>query len=118
MQGKEFETLDLILCRYNNPDYVLNLDFEEGLEIIRTANDKIAEERIYQQWLMDYLMMDKDSFISFEDYKNKFKIGNKNINKTKKSKDEIIARAMKIKEKNLEGKMQTITSEQGKEVKK
>ena len=116
MQGKEFETLDLILCRYNNPDYVLNLDFEEGLEIIKTAYDKQAETRLYSQWLMDYLMMDKDTFISFEDYKNKFKIGNKNINKTKKSKDEIIAMAMKVRERDKNCSMQKLP--QGKEVNK
>lgn len=109
MQGKQYETLDLILSRYSNSDYVLNLDFDEGLEMIKTAYDKQAESRLYNQWLMDYLIMDKDTFVPFEDYLNKFKkIANGNANKNRKSKDEIIARAMKIREKDLNNKMQKL----------
>lgn len=35
------------------------------------AKEKEREERIFQQWVAQLPYMDKQTFISFEDYKNK-----------------------------------------------
>lgn len=73
--------MDLLLSRYKNIDYVMDMDLEEGIEIINTAYKKKAEEMLWQRWLVDYSNMDKEHFISFTDYKNKvFKDVNRTVN--------------------------------------
>ena len=72
----------------------MNLDIIEGLEIIKTAYLKQAEERLWQQWLVERPYMEE--FISFEDYKKKaFKIENEYNSKIDTKK--IIEEAEKIK---------------------
>lgn len=97
----EIECLDTLLSRYGNIDYVMNLSFVTGLNLIQKMNIRIAEDRLFQQWNMEHIFMDKDNFVSFEDYKNK---AFKNVNNNKLSKKEIheiakknIAEAEKIK---------------------
>lgn len=65
------ETEELLLKRYSSIDYILNLQFEEGYELISKAYEKDAEEKLWQQWLVDYRLMDQETFISFEEYKSK-----------------------------------------------
>ena len=64
------ETEELLLRRYSNIDYILNLNNEEGYECISTAYEKEAESKLWDQWLVNYRFMDKDNFISFEEFKN------------------------------------------------
>lgn len=74
----------------------MNLDATEGLELIKTAYQKQAEERLWQRWLVDYSNMDQEHFMSFEDYKNKvFKP--QNTTNTKLDAKAIIVKAEKIK---------------------
>ena len=73
---KDSSSLDLVnveelLLRKYDINYILNLEFEEGYEIISKALEKEVEEKLWDRWLIDYRNMTKDSFISFEDYKNK-----------------------------------------------
>lgn len=49
----------------------MNLDIETGLELIKTAFQKDTENRLWQQWLVDYSNMDKETFMTFEKYKAK-----------------------------------------------
>ncbi|OMH20081.1 hypothetical protein AC231_04655 [Clostridium pasteurianum] len=92
----EFECMDLLLTRYKNIDYVMDMDLEEGIEIINTAYKKKAEEMLWQRWLVDYSNMDKEHFIPFTDYKNKvFKDVNITENNNKVSKESIEETAKK-----------------------
>lgn len=87
--------------RYNDITYIMNLDIEDGLDLINTAYQKDAEDRLWQQWLVDYSHMDKENFMSFENYKNKvFK--NESENNRKIDIKEIIDEAEAIK--NLDQK--------------
>lgn len=65
------EVEELLLSRYSNLDYILNLGFYEGYEIILKAYSKESENRAWERWLVDYRNMTKDNFISFEEYKEK-----------------------------------------------
>lgn len=75
----KIETEELLLRRYNNIEYILNLIFEEGYEFISKAYEKEAEDKLWEQWLVDYRLMDKETFISFEEYKNKSRVKDANV---------------------------------------
>lgn len=42
-----------------------------GVELILKAMEKNRDERIFQQWVAQLTWMDKDSFVSFSDYRDK-----------------------------------------------
>lgn len=42
-----------------------------GLALIRKAVEKDQEERLFQQWVAQLPYMDKKTFVSFEDYRDK-----------------------------------------------
>lgn len=44
---------------------------ETGLALIRKAAEQERDDRLFQQWVAQLPWMDKKSYISFEDYKNK-----------------------------------------------
>jgi hypothetical protein len=41
-------------------------------QLLIGANKKDMEDRLWQQWIVDYGRMDSEHFISFEDYKKEF----------------------------------------------
>ena len=45
------------------------MDALTGLELILKAAEKDRDERIFQQWVVQLPWMDKDSAVSFADYK-------------------------------------------------
>lgn len=59
----------MLLSRYSNIDYILNLGFNEGYKVIRKAYQKALEDKAWERWLVDYAKMNKENFISFEEYK-------------------------------------------------
>lgn len=84
--------MDLLLHRYGVA--ILGTDIDTGFELIQEVYKKQLDEKLWQRWLVDYARMDKDSFISFDDYK-------KDILKTptkfkRKSKEEIFKQADNI----------------------
>ena len=81
----------------------MNLDAETGLELIIKAYKQEKEDKLFQIWNLEHVWMDKDDYISFEDYKAKVlgKVGkSKEISKEEieKEKQEALAKAEKIKE--------------------
>lgn len=68
------ETEELLLRRYSNIDYILNSTYDEGYDFISKAYEKESEDRLWEQWLVDYRLMDKETFIDFEEYKNKSRV--------------------------------------------
>ena len=63
------EVEELLLSRYSNLDYILNLGFNEGYRIIVKAYEKELDDKAWDRWLVDYNKMTKESFISFEEYR-------------------------------------------------
>ncbi|WP_136711314.1 hypothetical protein [Clostridium tyrobutyricum] len=84
----------MLLSRYGSS--VLDLDIYYGFELIKKVYENRNNERLWDMWLALYPNMDKDHFISFEDYKNKI-IGNPKKPKSKsKTKKEIYEQADRI----------------------
>lgn len=60
---------ELLLRRYNNIDYILNMDIDSGLTFIRKAFEKEEDAKLWDRYLVDYRHMGKENFITFETYK-------------------------------------------------
>ena len=61
---------ETLFRRFNNPTYILSLDFLEGLELIVESFKKEKEERIWQLYVSKYPLMNQDNFISYEEFLN------------------------------------------------
>lgn len=61
---------ETLFRRFNNPTYVLSLDFLEGLELIVESFKKEKEERIWQLYTSKYPLMSADNFIEYEEFLN------------------------------------------------
>lgn len=59
---------DLLLKRYSNIEYVNNLPYKKGFELYVKACKEDEREKLFEIWLVNFSRMDKDNFISFEDY--------------------------------------------------
>lgn len=79
----------------------MNLDIDDGFEIIKTAYIKRLEEQLWQQWLVERPHMEE--FISFEDYKKKAFKNNNNENNSKIDTKKILDEAEKIKKIDQKG---------------
>ena len=63
--------LDLLLHRYHNIEYILQLDVKPGLALILKAIEKDRDDRLFQQWVTQLPWMGQDNFISFADYRDR-----------------------------------------------
>jgi hypothetical protein len=88
----------LLLHRYHNIDYILQLDADTGCALITKALEQERDDRIFQQWVVQLPLMDKDNFVSFADYKDK--VTGANIDR--RSTAEILAELDEV-EKELQG---------------
>jgi len=77
-------------------------------KLLLDAHAEYAEEKLYQQWLVDYARMDSTNMLSFEQYKNNFKPVRKNKD-VKYDKEKILADAELIK--NAHQKVKTTEQE-------
>ncbi len=92
------EVEELLLSRYSNLDYILNLGFYEGYELIVKAYQKELESKAWDRWLVDYRGMNKDTFVSFEEYKTR--LFTMNIVQEKQlTKEELLKEAAEIERK-------------------
>lgn len=89
------EVEELLLSRYSNIDYILKLEFQEALELVKKAYEKDFEARLWEKWLVDYRNMDEKSFVSFEDYKKKI-LDRSQLIQDKTSKEELLEMADEI----------------------
>lgn len=97
-QIEVIDTQELLLRRYSNVEYILNLEIAEGIEFINKAYEKEIEDRVWEKWLIDYRNMTKENFISFEEYKNQ--IISRNIKvESNLSKEEILKEVEEIERK-------------------
>lgn len=91
---------EFLLHRYPNTEYIMNLEFEYGVEFINQAYDKALEERLFKQWLVEIPHMKKS--VSFEDYKRERLRPRINITK-RLSKEEWLIKAQEIEQKTKRG---------------
>ena len=73
------EIIDLLLHRYGNFNYILQLDIQTAMRVIEKAREKERENRIFLQWVVQLPNMTKESFVPFESYVDK--VTGKNIDK-------------------------------------
>lgn len=74
----------------------MHLGFEDGFEMLKKANEKQNDSILWDMWLAKYPWMDKDSFISFNDFKNSILKKVEEPKKSTKTKEEIITQSEKI----------------------
>ncbi|MDG6888209.1 hypothetical protein ACV3SO_01340 [Clostridium perfringens] len=92
------EIQELLLRRYSNIEYILDLEIIEGIEFINKVYEKEIEDKVWEKWLIDYRYMSKDNFISFEEYRKQFVFGNTRV-ESRLSKEEILKEAENIERK-------------------
>lgn len=90
----------MLLSRYHNIDFVMRMDLLDGLGLCAKAREKRQEERLYQAWVSLYPHFSKDTFVSWENYKDNHNQVQLPVNR--KSAEELIAEAADIK-KQIEG---------------
>lgn len=61
----------MLLHRYHNIEYILQLDADTGGPLIIKALEQERDDRIFQQWVVQLPMMSREDFVSFADYKDK-----------------------------------------------
>jgi len=62
----------LLLHRYHNIEFILQLDANTGAPLILEALEKEREERIFQQWTAQLpIMAYSGKYVSFADYKDR-----------------------------------------------
>lgn len=64
-------TLDLLLHRYHNIEYIMKLDVGTALRLIKTAEEKEKENRYFLQWVVQLPNMTKATYTSFDAYVDK-----------------------------------------------
>lgn len=62
----------MLLHRYHNIEYVLQLDADTGIALIQKALEQNREERIFQQWVVQLpIMAYTGTNVSYADYKDR-----------------------------------------------
>lgn len=64
----EEEIIDLLLHRYGNLEYIMQMDIETAERIIAKAREKEQENRFFLQWVVQLPNMTKENYVSFDSY--------------------------------------------------
>jgi len=83
----------LLLNRYNNIEYVLNINWVDGINLINKAIEKTVEQKDWDLYKAIYPNMDKKTFITFKDFVKKKEVVTP---KQEKSDDEILQKAEEL----------------------
>lgn len=75
----ETELIDLLLHRYGNLEYIMQLDINTALHVIEKAKEKEKENRYFLQWVVQLPNMTQENYMSFEEYVDK--VTGRNIDK-------------------------------------
>ena len=73
------EIIDLLLHRYGNLEYIMQLDISSAIRLIDKAKEKEKEKRHFMQWVVQLPNMTQENYISFNDYVDK--VTGKNIDR-------------------------------------
>lgn len=66
-----YNSIELLARRYSNIDYIMQMPAADFHEFFKIAKDKEREERIFAMWAQQMPFMSKDSFVSFDEYKDR-----------------------------------------------
>ena len=75
----ETELIDLLLHRYGNLEYIMQLDIDTALHVIEKAKEKEKENRFFLQWVVQLPNMTAENYMSFDAYVDK--VTGRNIDK-------------------------------------
>jgi len=78
----------------------MSLPHSHGFKLLEKALEKNVEKMAWEQWLVAYSKMDKDSFISFSDYLKKLKEPKVTDNRTEEEILEDVEGILKMKVKH------------------
>ena len=62
--------MDLLLSRYGDMNYIMNLDINDFLGLVDKAIEKERDKNFFAVWKELVPTMTKETFVSFEDYKS------------------------------------------------
>lgn len=88
--------LDKILTRYNDPNYVLKMHFIDALKLFNKTEESEIDEKLWEQWLVEWQHMTKENFENFNTYKEKRIKLSKLSSRTKEAKNNDINNSRKI----------------------
>lgn len=63
--------MDLLLHRYGNVDYILQMDIEDGFELIVEAYKQTQEDKLWELYLVDKPNFTEETYMDWEQYKAK-----------------------------------------------
>lgn len=89
------------MCRYGNVGFVESIDLETGLLLIKKAYEEKQREQAFEFYKMLYPLMDKETFITFEEF---YAQGIQSAEQNKKTPEEIIEETRKLYYKNWQPK--------------
>lgn len=67
----EEEIIDLLLHRYGNLEYIMQLDIDTAEKVIAKAREKEKENRYFLQWVVQLPNMTQENYLSFDAYLDK-----------------------------------------------
>ena len=73
------EIIDLLLHRYGNLEYIMQLDIKTAMRVIEKAQEKEKENRFFLQWVVQLPNMTKENYLSFDQYVDR--VTGRNIDK-------------------------------------
>lgn len=79
IQIDQDELIDLLLHRYGNLEYIMQLDIETAMSVIDKAREKEKENRYFLQWVVQLPRMTQENYMSFESYLDR--VTGRNIDK-------------------------------------
>ena len=79
IQIDQDELIDLLLHRYGNLEYIMQLDIETAMSVIDKAREKEKENRFFLQWVVQLPNMTKENYMSFDSYLDR--VTGRNIDK-------------------------------------
>lgn len=61
----------MLLSVYGNIDTILKLPYEDAVELVVKARERQRDERLWQMWLTLYPNMNKETWQSFSEFKER-----------------------------------------------
>jgi hypothetical protein len=66
----EIEIKELLLRKYHNINYIMSMEAVEFITFLEKALCIDTEDKLFQMWLQRFTLMDKDTYISFKDFRS------------------------------------------------
>ncbi len=95
---------ELLLSRYHNMDYIMALEFEEGIDFLNKAEEKELDRIAWDLYIAQYPYMNEENFVTFNEFKERFsvqapmiqRVGKTAVPETKLSDSELIEELSRI----------------------